>query len=296
MSFKDFLKKANGYVSKNNLRKLIDDDDRNAGLEKVYKSSKKNEVEEFLAQVARTVANLMQMKKFVIPNGEIYLPDRYIVYLSTEIDREFQGRKRELFIKGLQYLSEEAAIELVGKTAAEEISVKVELRTDGTLEADSQGYRVEIVDSKTGETEIFESHSNIDEDEEKIVQIENDRLFSDNDATVVEEYATFVEPSTLYYVDVSYNHKFEKRITVDKREIKIGRPSRGASPEIELSNDKISRHHASLIFDEAGNVWLIHKGQNPTKVNGIKCNFEEKRLVKPEQQIEIEGYFLILRK
>nr|HMS39629.1 FHA domain-containing protein [Pyrinomonadaceae bacterium] len=84
-------------------------------------------------------------------------------------------------------------------------------------------------------------------------------------------------------------------VSVKKTNIKIGRPSDGSDVDIELKNGKVSRCHATLDLDDAENIWLMHKGQNPTKVNGLSCNFEEKRLVKPGQKIEIEDYVLIIK-
>ncbi len=78
MSLRNFIRKANDFIEKSRVRRWIDGDDADKGLEDVYNSSpKNNDVEEFLAQVSRTIANLMKMKKFVIPNGEVYLPREF---------------------------------------------------------------------------------------------------------------------------------------------------------------------------------------------------------------------------
>lgn len=294
MSFKDFLGKAKNYLDNSKIRQWIDGDNDASSLGEGFEKTSKNEVEEFLAQVSRTISNLMLMKKFVIANGRVFLPDHYIVFLSPQKDKEFQGRMREYFLEGLQYLSEEAAGEIVGKSSINQVPIKVELRVDGTLMNSSIDYRVQVFDGKTGKTETFESRSKI-EDEETIVQIDEENTIVDPEATIVEWKKPQMPTETLYRIDITFQGTFEKEFSVTKSQIKIGRPSRNSDLDIELPNGKVSRLHATLNLDNAGNVWLTHKGQNPTKVNGLSCNFEEKRLVKPGQKIEIEDYVLIIK-
>jgi len=297
MKLKDYLVRVYDYVDNSKLRHWIDGEDSGKGLEEIYDSKpRSNEIEEFLAKIARTIANLMKMKKFVIATGKVYLPDRYLVFLSPQKDKEIQGRMREMFIEGLQYLSEESASELVGKTSINKIPIKVELRVDGTMADSSTDYRVQIVDSKTGRSEIFESESNT-EDDETIIQLEDDKtVVEPSELTVIDNEKTVVETNPFYYLEVSPDDAFSKPIPVTKQVIKIGRPSKTSKLDIELPNDKISRHHATLSIDGTGNIWLTHYGQNPTKINGIDCNFEEKRLVKPNQKIQIENFILYIRK
>ncbi len=294
MSFKDFLDKAKKYIDNSKIRQWIDGDEDASGVEKGFEKPSKNEVEEFLAQISRTISNLMLMKKFVIANGRVFLPDHYIVFLSPQKDKEFQGRMREMFLEGLQCLGEEAASEIVGKSSINQIPIKVELRVDGTLMSSSLDYRVQVFDGKTGKTETFESHSKI-EDEETIVQIDEEKTIVDPEATIVEWKKTQTFTKTLYRIDISFQGAFEKEVSINKPQIKIGRPSRSSDVDIELPNGKVSRRHATLDLDNAGNIWLTHKGQNQTKVNGLSCNFEEKRLVKPGQKIEIEDYVLVIK-
>src|SRR3977135_3686181 len=50
--------------------------------------------EEFLVKIAREVEAVMQREMFTPPGGPTYIPREYIVYLSTEDDKEWQGDKR----------------------------------------------------------------------------------------------------------------------------------------------------------------------------------------------------------
>jgi hypothetical protein len=90
--------------------------------------------EDFLVKVAREVELVMQRELFTPPGGPTYIPPEYIVYLSNDDDREWQGEKRRGLEQGLYYVLSERARELSGTTQLATKSFAVELRVDGTLE------------------------------------------------------------------------------------------------------------------------------------------------------------------
>ncbi len=72
--------------------------------------------EEFLVKVAREVEAAMQREMFTPPGGPTFIPREYIVYLSNDDDREWQGEKRRGLEQGLFHVLSERARELSGMT------------------------------------------------------------------------------------------------------------------------------------------------------------------------------------
>src|SRR5437870_7023558 len=93
----------------------------------------RREWEEFLVQVAREVEAAMQREMFTPPGGPTYIPREYIVFLSSDDDKDWQGDKRRGLEKGLFHVLSERARELSGSTQLAAKSFAVELRVDGTL-------------------------------------------------------------------------------------------------------------------------------------------------------------------
>ena len=60
----------------------------------------------------------MQREMFTPPGGPTYIPREYIVYLSNDDDKEWQGDKRRGLEQGLFHVLSERARELSGHTAA----------------------------------------------------------------------------------------------------------------------------------------------------------------------------------
>src|SRR3989440_3687807 len=89
--------------------------------------------EEFLVKVAREVEAVMQREMFTPPGGPTYIPPEYVVFLSDEDDKEWQGEKRRGLEQGLFYVLSERARELSGQTQLATKAFAVELRIDGTL-------------------------------------------------------------------------------------------------------------------------------------------------------------------
>src|SRR3954466_13929658 len=90
--------------------------------------------EEFLVKVAREVESVMQREMFTPPGGTTFIPPEYVVYLSNDDDKDWQGEKRKGLEQGLYYVLSERARELSGQTQLATKSFAVELRVDGTLE------------------------------------------------------------------------------------------------------------------------------------------------------------------
>src|SRR6059036_2196221 len=117
------------------IRRWIDGETADDVLEEADEHTRPRRVwEEFLVKIAREVESVMQREMFTPPGGPTYIPREYIVYLSAEDDKDWQGDKRRGLEQGLFHVLSERAKELSGQTQLAAKSFAVELRVDGTLE------------------------------------------------------------------------------------------------------------------------------------------------------------------
>ena len=137
------------------IRKWIDGETGEDLLEAADEHAKPRRVwEEFLVKIAREVEAAMQREMFTPPGGPTYIPREYIVYLSAEDDKDWQGDKRRGLEQGLFHVLSERARELSGSTQLAVKSFAVELRVDGTLNKGE--FRVQPVwdESEAGHTQV----------------------------------------------------------------------------------------------------------------------------------------------
>lgn len=273
------------------IRKWIDGEVTDDPLAEVDEQSRPRRVwEEFLVKVAREIEAVMQREMFTPPGGPTYIPPEYIVYLSSDDDKEWQGEKRRGLEQGLFYVLSERARELSGATQLATKSFAVELRVDGTL--DKGQFRVQPVwdAAEGGHTMVTPRPSEIaaatgaDRNEE-----------GDADSEMPESEVTKVtiRPVELYSVEVWRNAVRQSVIPVHKQEITIGRGSKSTTVDLPIKGDpEVSRLHAQLERDNEGRYWFTPKGRNPTLVGGREVQREERVEVRPDDKIEIASYTL----
>ena len=272
------------------IRKWIDGEANEDLLEAADEQARPRRVwEEFLVKIAREVESVMQQEMFTPPGGPTYIPREYIVYLSTEDDKEWQGDKRRGLEQGLFHVLSERAHELSGQTQLAAKSFAVELRVDGTL---SKGeFRVQAVwdESESGQTMVTPRL-----DQTMPIATATD-LPSDtpSEATEGEQTIVRVRPTVLYQVEVWRNSLRESVVPITKAEITIGRGSRTVSVDLPIKGDpEVSRVHATLTLDSEGRYWIVAKGRNPTLVNGNELPRGERVEVAPDQKIAICEFVL----
>src|SRR5688572_31372706 len=76
----------------------------------------------------------MQNEMVPLPQGTTSIPSEYIIFLSSDDDKEWQGIKRKGLEQGLYHILAERAKEIAGKKKLATKSFVIELRIDGTLE------------------------------------------------------------------------------------------------------------------------------------------------------------------
>ena len=275
------------------IRKWIDGETGEDLLEAADEHAKPRRVwEEFLVKIAREVEAAMQREMFTPPGGPTYIPREYIVYLSADDDKEWQGDKRRGLEQGLFHVLSERARELSGTTQLAVKSFAVELRVDGTLNKGE--FRVQAVwdETESGHTMVTP-------------RVDGNRtgaaVFNPNDTLVEkasetsESEQTVVRPkaSALYSVEVWRNGVREQVVAISKNEITIGRGSRSITVDLPVKGDpEVSRVHAVLSRDNEGRYWLVAKCRNPTIVNGRELTREEPTEVAPDQKIAICNFVL----
>src|SRR5258705_6369321 len=137
------------------IRRWIDGEQGEDLLESADEHSKPRRIwEEFLVKIAREVEAVMQREMFTPPGGLTYIPREYVVYLSAEDDKDWQGDKRRGLEQGLFHVLSERARELSGSNQLAAKSFAVELRVDGTLEKGQ--FRVQAVwdETESGHTQV----------------------------------------------------------------------------------------------------------------------------------------------
>lgn len=119
------------------VRRWIDGDSAEMVLENAARDAQvkpRSNAEEFIVKLARGVEEVMQREMVPLPQGTTLIPTEYIIFLSEEDDKEWQGVKRRGLEQGLYHVLAERAREISGKKKLGTQSFSVELRVDGTLE------------------------------------------------------------------------------------------------------------------------------------------------------------------
>jgi FHA domain/Protein of unknown function (DUF3662) len=272
------------------IRKWIDGEGEEDPLASVDEQAKPRRVwEEFLVKVAREIEIVMQREMFTPPGGQTYIPPEYIVYLSGEDDKDWQGEKRRGLEQGLFYVLSERARELSGSTQLATKSFAVELRVDGTLEKGQ--FRVQPVwdATESGHTMVTARP----EAAEIGATTTPDAALQEgepNESEVTRVSARVVE---LFAVELWRGGVRQQVVPITKPEITIGRGSKSVAVDLPIKGDpEVSRVHAMLSRDPEGKFWLTAKGRNATLISGAEAPRDESVPVAPDDKIEICSYTL----
>lgn len=273
------------------IRKWIDGDTSTDLLEAADEHAKPRRIwEEFLVKIAREVEAAMQREMFTPPGGPTYIPREYIVYLSSEDDKDWTGDKRRGLEQGLFHVLSERARELSGSTQLATKSFAVELRVDGTLNKGE--FRVQPVwdETESGHTMVTPRAGS----GQSTRPLNLDETIRETAEDVISEQ-TVVRPriAELYSMEVWRDGVREAVVPISKNEITIGRGSRSVTVDLPLKGDpEVSRIHAILDRDNDGHYWLTPKGRNPTLVGGHELLREQRTEVLPDQKIAICNFVL----
>ena len=274
------------------IRRWIDGEVSDDPLAEVDEKARPRRIwEDFLVKVAREVETVMQREMFTPPGGPTYIPPEYVVYLSNEDDKEWQGEKRRGLEQGLYYVLSERARELSGQTQLATKQFAVELRVDGTLEKGQ--FRVQPVwesNEQGGHTMVTARPAEVPSTKPSAPDETDGGITGELESDVTRVTA---RPVVLYSVEVWRNGQRQSVEAVTKNEITIGRGSKSVSVDLPIKGDpEVSRSHATLELDNTGRYWFTPKGRNPTFVGGREVPREERVEVLPDQKIDIASFTL----
>jgi hypothetical protein len=300
------------------IRRWVDGDDSENALEKAaIQAGPRRQSEEFIIKLARAVEDVMQREMVPLPQGTTLIPTEYIIFLSEDDDREWQGVKRRGLEQGLQHVLAERARELSGKSKLAAQSFALELRVDGTLQ------KGEIVvqhswDESSNKTNVTPRGKPQQPQQQPVqtsypqptqqyqglnvppapvnnpnliqtIAAQAENLASDeSEATVVKKRV-----SELYKLEVWHNGVRQNVIPVFQPEISVGRKSKSVPVDIGLEGDpEISRPHIIINRDPDGRFWITHKGRNPTIVSDREIPAGVKVPLNPGENIILCSYLL----
>jgi len=275
------------------IRRWIDGETTDDLLEQADESARPRRVwEEFLVKIAREVEAVMQREMITPPGGVTFIPREYIVYLSNEDDKDWQGDKRRALEQGLFHVLSERARELAGSMQLQTKSFAIELRVDGTLNKGE--FRVQPVwdETESGHTMVTIRPASAPSTAPIIVESETDTASTPE---AQGDEITVVRPRVvdLYSIELWREGVRQSVIKITKPEITIGRGSRSVAVDVPLRGDpEISRVHVSLTLDDQGRYWLTPKGRNPTLISGRELPREQRTMVSPDEKIGICSYTL----
>ncbi|MGB9181368.1 MAG: FhaA domain-containing protein [Pyrinomonadaceae bacterium] len=275
------------------IRRWIDGEGANDPLEAADEQARPRRVwEEFLVKVAREVEAVMQREMFTPPGGPTYIPREYIIYLSSDDDKDWQGDKRRGLEQGLFHVLSERARELSGSTQLATKSFAVELRVDGTLNKGE--FRVQPVwdETETGHTQVTvrpATRSSVGATTNAMEEPDN----SQTEPTEGEQTVVRPRPTEFFNVEIWRDNVRQSVVPIMNPEITIGRGSKSVKVDLPIKGDpEVSRVHAVLTMDDEGRYWLTSKGRNTTSINGREIPREERVAVTPDDKISICSFIL----
>ena len=279
------------------IRRWIDGETTDDFLEEADEHAKPRRVwEEFLVKIAREVEACMQREMFTPPGGPTYIPREYIVYLSNDDDKDWQGDKRRGLEQGLFHVLSERARELAGSVQLQTKSFAIELRVDGTLNKGE--FRVQPVwdETEAGHTMVTVRPATASSvATEAISGTDTGLETEDTGVGITEGEVTVVRPRVveLYSIELWREGVRQSVVPITKPDISIGRGSKSVSVDLPLKGDpEISRVHAILTREGDGRYYLQAKGRNSTLVGSREIPTGERMEVQPDQKIGICNFVL----
>ncbi len=266
------------------IRRWIDNEQEDTIPENIQKAyDNKSESEVFLQRLLNEVEAVLKREIVRIANtNKAYAPERFIVFLSDEVDKKLPRDKREFFEQGLSVLISERAKELAGEMQLTAKKMSVKIAIDPTLE---------------GEIEVRAVSKNESETVKTIAPLQLPKI----GAVTVDDYGTVedirAKPGILYRVEIWQGNNRINKYPIIRRKNTIGREDgqKGANLRLPSENRKISRFHAEIDLEESGEVWVKALHKNPTVVSGQVVRNGERAKLGADGEIMIYDFTLKLK-
>jgi len=294
------------------VRQWIDGESSELVLEEAARDAQikpRGKAEEFIVKIAREVENVMQRELVPLPQGTTLIPTEYIIFLSEEDDKEWQGAKRRGLEQGLFHILAERAKEIAGKRKLKTKSFAIELRVDGTLEKGDITVHHSWDEPNAGKTDVFARHKpKLDQTPKSPANHQSPRPaspnFTKNYGSIPDpqqplsqpiEEMTHVKkrPSALYTLEIWRNNVRQSAIPIYQNEIVLGRGSKSKPVDIVLAGDpEVSRRHVLFILDRLGNFSVINEGRNPAIINNTELPLGQRISVDRGQPVMVCSYMI----
>lgn len=317
------------------VRKWIDGESAELVLEEAARNAQvapRSSAEGFIVKIARAVEDVMQKELVPLPQGTTIIPCEYMIFLSEEDDKDWQGAKRRGLEQGLYHILAERAREIAGKRKLETKTFAVELRVDGTLQKDEIRVQHSWEDSNVNKTGVLSRPKlpsnppptphqtppptaaynppnpgyNTPPPQFSDVTIPTQQSFDSpafrqTDLPPIERQPEEGEEKThvkarqnpLFKVEVWRGGVRQNVLPIYKNEIIIGRGSKSKPVDIPLAGDpEISRRHLVLIRDGGGNYCVINEGKNPAVINNAELPAGQRITISPGIPIGICSYLI----
>lgn len=304
------------------LRRWIDVDAKDETPENIIKAHEnKSESELFLQKLLNSVEVLLKQEIIRIPNtNKAYVPEKFMVYISTESDKTLRDDKRKFFEQSLNALILDRAKELAGRLELTAKKLEVEILINALLENDEievkigsnnvelRNQTIQFVlnneslkfDKTTDFAKKDEKTKYEIKDERTNYQIPQNNLTID-DIPKVDNLATVDDfdgfSGILYRVEIWQNGKKINELPIIQRQVTIGRDDaeKVANLRLPTDNRKISRTHAELRLEENGEIWVTALHKNPTIVSGKAINNGEYAKVGSDGEIQVYDFTIKIK-
>ena len=266
------------------IRRWIDNEPEDAVAEHIQKAHEnKSESELFLQRLLSEVEAVLKNEIVRIPNtNKAYAPEKFVVYLSGEADKNLRRDKREFFENGLSAMIFERAKEMAGKLQLTAKKMSVEIAVDATLEED-----IEVRAVSKNEFETVKTN------EPLALSVKNSETI--NDYGTIEDVGAHL--GILYRVEIWQGNRRLNEYPIIQKVNTIGRDdaSKAANLRLPSENRKISRFHAEITLEENGEVWVKSLHKNPTVVSGHVIRSGERAKLGADGEIMIYDFTLRLK-
>lgn len=295
------------------MRRWIDNEPEDAVVpENIQKThDNKSESELFLLRLLDEVEAVLKQEVVRIPNtNKAYAPEKFIVYLSNETDKNLRRDKREFFEQGLSVLIYERAKELVGdlQLTAEkmtvEISINPKLIEEIEVRAVSKNETGELetrVAAAKNRYETVKLNEPAAENRFETVRLTEPPKIPQIKTETINDYGTVSDARAkldiLYRVEIWQGNRRINEYPIIQRVNTIGRDdaSKAANLRLPSVNRKISRFHAEIALEENGEVWVKALHKNPTIVSGQVIRSGERARLGADGEIMIYDFTLKLK-
>jgi hypothetical protein len=307
------------------VRRWIDGDSAETVLEQAARDAQvkpRSNAEEFIVKLARAVEETMQREMVPLPQGTVMIPTEYIIFLSEEDDKDWQGVKRKGLEQGLYHILAERAKEISGKKKLETQSFAVELRVDGTLEKGEIRVQHSWEDTNSHKTSVLArgkaqlpTQNQTAKPVQQITQMPFQQQipvvpatpFTQPPPTIQQNFQTPITKSEdseemtrlqsrqieYYKLEIWRGGVRQNLLPIYQKEISVGRGSKSKPVDIPLSGDpEISRRHLTISLDLQGNFWVLNEGRNPTMIANREVPMGQRIQVKSGDYITVCSYLL----